>query len=59
MLSLLLAAALAAPPPTPGAGPLVGKPLPVLQLSHTLQGDAWTQADLLGSIVVLDVFQLG
>jgi len=56
MLSLLLATALAAPP---GVGPLTDKPLPELALSHSLQGDTWSQTDLLGSVVVLDVFQLG
>jgi hypothetical protein len=40
-------------------GPLVGQPLPAIEISHPLQGDAWTPADLKGQIVVLDVFQLG
>ena len=40
-------------------GPLVDKPLPPLDLSHALQGDEWTPASLRGSIVVLDIFQLG
>ena len=47
---------------TPGFakdGPLVGKELPALELSHSLQGDAWSPEDLRGSIVLLDVFQLG
>ena len=39
--------------------PLVGKPLPELELSHPLQGDAWSPGKLLGSVIVLDVFQLG
>lgn len=40
-------------------GPLVGKPLPELQISHPVSGEAWTQADLLGSVVVLDLFYVG
>ncbi len=39
--------------------PLLGKALPRLALSHPVQGDAWAQDDLLGSVVVLDLFQLG
>lgn len=55
-----LALVLAAPAAFAGGdGPLVGRPLPELKLSHPLQGDAWSEKDLLGSIVVLDVFQLG
>lgn len=61
LVPLALTAALATMnlAPTDGQGPLVGKPLPALKLSHPLQGDAWSQQDLLGSVVVLDVFQLG
>ncbi len=40
-------------------GPLVGKPSPRLEISHSVQGEAWAQDELLGSIVVLDIFQLG
>ncbi|KAF0244486.1 MAG: hypothetical protein FD180_2447 [Planctomycetota bacterium] len=40
-------------------GPLVGKPLPGIAISHPLQGEAWMPADLKGQIVVLDLFQLG
>ena len=40
-------------------GPLVGKPLPALELSHSLQGEAWSPNDLEGTVVLLDVFQLG
>ena len=40
-------------------GPLVGKPAPRLEISNPVQGVAWSQDDLLGSIVVLDIFQLG
>ncbi|GEM_PF-598517 len=39
--------------------PLTGKPLPELELSVPLQGEAWRRADLLGKVVVLDVFQIG
>ncbi|MFQ5844185.1 MAG: hypothetical protein ACE5JG_04275 [Planctomycetota bacterium] len=39
--------------------PLLGKPLPEVRLSHAVQGAAWSQEDLKGSVVVLDVFQLG
>ena len=40
-------------------GPLVGKPLPRLELSHALQGSAWNQDQLLGTVVVLAFFQRG
>ena len=40
-------------------GPLVGKELPQLELSNPVKGAAWSQSDLLGSVVVLDFFQLG
>ena len=40
-------------------GPLVGKPCPEFPLSHALQGAAWHRDDLLGQVVVLDLFQLG
>ncbi len=39
--------------------PLLGKPLPDLPISHPVQGAAWSHEDLLGSVVVLDIFQLG
>ena len=56
VLALITASsiALAAEP-----GPLVGKPAPRLEISHPVQGAAWSQGALLGSIVVLDIFQLG
>jgi hypothetical protein len=53
LLVFSLAPALAA------GGPLVGKPLPGLSLSHPLQGAAWSTEDMKGMVVVLDVFQLG
>ena len=42
-----------------GDGPLKDKELPELKLSHTLQGPAWSPEDLKGSIVLLDIFQMG
>jgi hypothetical protein len=39
--------------------PLVGQPCPKFDVSHAVQGPAWQRDDLLGSIVVLDLFQLG
>ncbi|MEZ6196125.1 MAG: TlpA disulfide reductase family protein [Planctomycetota bacterium] len=49
--------------PTPLAAqrksPILGKPLPELALSHSLQGEAWSAEGLRGKIVVLDVFQVG
>ena len=39
--------------------PLIGKPCPEINVSHSLQGEAWKREDLIGSIVVLDLFQLG
>ena len=56
--ALFLSLALAAPS-LADDGPLVGKPLPAIVISHPLQGDAWTPAELKGQIVVLDLFQLG
>lgn len=51
-LSALLVAASA----SADDGPLVGKPLPELSLSHAVQGEPWGAADLLGRVVVLDIF---
>lgn len=39
--------------------PILNKALPAFELSHPLQGDAWQHADLKGSVVVLDLFQVG
>jgi hypothetical protein len=44
---------------TAAESPLLDKPLPEMKLSHTVQGAAWSQEDLKGAVVVLDVFQLG
>ncbi len=41
------------------AGPLVGKACPDFELAHSVQGPAWQKADLIGQVVVLDLFQLG
>ena len=58
--ALLLAALLLdAPAYAGGDGPLKDKELPALKLSHALQGPAWTPEDLKGSIVLLDIFQMG
>lgn len=60
VLPLAMAALLTLASGTSAAdGPLVGQEQPTLELSHTLQGPAWSQQQLLGSVVVLDVFQLG
>ena len=50
---------LVAPAYAGGDGPLLGKALPKLELAHTLQGPAWSPEDLRGSIVLLDIFQMG
>ncbi len=55
MLSMVAALALA----PAQASPLLGKPLPKLDLSHSVQGQAWTPSGLRGRVVVLDLFQLG
>lgn len=39
--------------------PLIGKECPKFEVSHPVQGPAWKLGDLSGSIVVLDLFQLG
>ncbi len=59
--SWIVAAGLAivAGPASAQESPLLGKELERLELSHPLQGDRWTLDDLHGSVVVLDVFQLG
>ena len=57
--SIALGLALACSVALAGDGPLKDKPLPELKLSHTLQGAPWSQEDLKGSIVVLEIFQLG
>lgn len=54
LLTALLSASLFAQ-----QSPLLDKALPALALSHSLQGDAWSQESLKGKIVVLDVFQIG
>jgi hypothetical protein len=53
MLATALALALAQ------ESPLVGKPLPKLELAHPVRGALWTQGGLRGRVVVLDFFQLG
>ena len=50
---------LAAVPARSEDSPILDRPLPAFELSRALQGPAWTHADLAGSIVVLDLFQIG
>ena len=57
--SLVLAALLALPLAAQRQSPILGKPLPALELSHALQGEVWSAPDLRGKIVILDVFQIG
>ena len=38
---------------------LVGTPCPEFALSQPVQGAPWQKGDLVGSIVVLDLFQIG
>lgn len=57
--SLLFASLLATALSAQSQSPILDKPLPALALSHTLQGEAWSQESLKGKIVVLDVFQIG
>ena len=54
-LTLAITRALA----SPQESPLIGKPLPRLELAHPLQGSPWSMPGLRGRVVVLDLFQLG
>jgi thiol-disulfide isomerase/thioredoxin len=57
LVPLFLAATLALA--LPQESPLLGKPLPRLELGRPVQGQAWSQASLRGRVVVLDFFELG
>jgi alkyl hydroperoxide reductase subunit AhpC len=59
-MSLLLRAAAALATLAPAdESPLLGKPLPRLELSYSLQGQPWSTQRLRGRVVVIEFFQLG
>jgi thiol-disulfide isomerase/thioredoxin len=58
-LTLIVVLALVSALSAQSESPILGQSLPALELSHPLQGEAWSAETLKGKIVVLDVFQIG
>lgn len=56
VLSLLLVIAACTQPSPPGGAPLAGPPLPELQAQGWINGPSSSRADLLGKVVVIDVW---